>query len=394
MCKEIKVCMLIYSFYPFETGASRQALTLARKIKQNGIDIFILTHGEKNLPIQEKVKDVAVFRVVLFGNRFIREITYIYKTILFLVLKNKKYDILHIHGAYWLNYGAILIGKIFKKSVIVKITQMGDDDPLSVRKKRLGMIQFFILSLSDYFIATVPAAIKSCEATGISVSRLIHIPNGVDTNRFSPETDSYKKLFFREALGLTRFKKIAIFVGIKTRRKGLDLLIDAWKSVLECYPDAALLLVGPSEGESEEFSIKFINFLKEKIDRYMIRNNVFLLGEVAEVENYLKASDIFIFPSRAEGFPSALIEAMACGLPCIVSRIKGVTDYIIDDGENGLIIEQENIEKISEAIKMIFNDANLSQTFTECARQKAVNYFSIGKIVFDYLALYKRIAKC
>jgi glycosyltransferase involved in cell wall biosynthesis len=390
----MKICMLIYSFYPMPTGASRQALLLANKLQENGIEVFILTHGEKDSSIQEDFNGILVFRVTLSGGKFVRQMMYIFKTMWFLIKCRKRYNIIHIHGGYWLNYGAILIGKMLKKKVIIKLTLMGDDDPLSIKKKLFGTIQFFIFSLCDYFIAITPAAIRSCEIIGIPSSKSIHIPNGVDTRRFSPVLDYNEKLLIRSNLGLERFRKIAVFVGIKTKRKGVDLLIDAWKSVVEYFPDAGLLLIGSSKGKSEEFNISFYNFLKEKVNRYKIENNIVFLEEVIEIERYLKASDIFVLPSRAEGFPSVVIEAMSCGLSCVVSKIPGVTDYIIDDGKDGLIVEKEDIQGFYQAIKKIFGDTALSDRLGAYARQKIIRLFSIDKVVLDYIRSYERIMKC
>lgn len=124
---------------------------------------------------------------------------------------------------------------------------------------------------------------------------------------------------------------IFCFTGKVTKRKGIDVLLEAWKEA-DIKKSAALIVLGSGTGQKdslEEYSADFVN-------KYGLADSVKFIGAVGNVAEYLKASDVFVFPSRWEGLPNSLMEAMAVGLLCIASDIEGVKE-LINAGENGVL---------------------------------------------------------
>lgn len=143
------------------------------------------------------------------------------------------------------------------------------------------------------------------------------IQNGVDTDKYAPANDIQQKEI-RKQLKLPANKKIFISIGVLIRRKDMQTVIKGFLQGTQ-KGDAVLLIAG--EGAE-----------RKQLEK-MIANetNIFILGNVTHVEKYLRASDFFISASRAEGLPNTVLEAMACGLPVILSDIAPHKEFF--DGQ-------------------------------------------------------------
>src|SRR5690606_32792633 len=106
---------------------------------------------------------------------------------------------------------------------------------------------------------------------------------------------------------------------------------------------------------------------------------------------YMKISDVFLFPSRREGFGTVQIEAMASGCPVIANYLPGITDEIINDTVNGYIIYSESdIKKYLLIIINLLSDKNLSQQISENAVKKVFMKFSRETVMQNYIKLYQQ----
>lgn len=170
----------------------------------------------------------------------------------------------------------------------------------------------------------------------IRSARMAFVPNGVDLDRFSPVGDADEKRRVRRELGLPEGGEMILYVGGFMERKGCDLLLEAWARIERLHPDAYLVCVG-SQGmrqtfrdaslrrEMEEFQSSMTRLAGELESRGRLR----MVGEVTDVGAYYRAADVFAFPSRREGLPNAVLEAMASGLPCLLAPFHGFPE----DGE-------------------------------------------------------------
>ncbi len=156
------------------------------------------------------------------------------------------------------------------------------------------------------------------------------IPNGVDLARFRALTDPAERLDLRAHHGFSARQKLVLFVGGIMERKGVDILLEAWNEVLRRQPNAVLLVLGSQAGRISHERAGFKQELQDylhRIDNLRARLNdpgsVHFLGEVADPAPYYRMADAFAFPSRREGLPNAVLEAMASGLPCLVADFDG-----------------------------------------------------------------------
>src|SRR6266567_3072548 len=121
-----------------------------------------------------------------------------------------------------------------------------------------------------------------------------------------------------------------------------------------------------------------------------IEGSVKFLGKRRDVVDLLQKSWGFVLPSRWEGMPNALLEAMACGLPCVATRVSGSEDIIID-GVNGLLVEPEQPAQMAQALRRLIEDANFAQRLGREGRETVVRNYQLTTITEQYLELYRRL---
>lgn len=173
--------------------------------------------------------------------------------------------------------------------------------------------------------------------------------------------------------------KCLISVGRYDAQKGYDLLIEAWSLVVAKHPDWQMHIFG--SGPLREF-------LQKMIDEYGIASSFILNPPTPEIyDKYLEHS-IYVMSSRFEGFGLVLIEAMSCGLPCISFDCPSGPSEIIRTGEDGILVENGNVEKLSEAICRLIDNQQERKQMGIKARQNSLRY-SKDRIMRDWDALFK-----
>lgn len=143
-------------------------------------------------------------------------------------------------------------------------------------------------------------------------------------------------------------KKI-ICVGRYAIEKGYDLLIEAWSRIAKTYPDWEINVYGNGVQE---------NILEDLIAQYDIKDSFKLNAPSKNIQEKYLESSIYVMSSRFEGFGLVLIEAMSCGVPCISFNCPHGPAEIISNGENGILVENGNVEKLAKAIEELINDEN------------------------------------
>jgi glycosyltransferase involved in cell wall biosynthesis len=182
---------------------------------------------------------------------------------------------------------------------------------------------------------------------GLPADRVRVIPYAADTSRFVPTTDR-------------RFHATSctfLFAGGITQRKGLKYLLEAWSRVRR--PGWRLQLLGPLPADPAPLA--------------PYRDQVEFLGRVghAEMPARLAAADVFVFPSLFEGSAVVTYEALACGLPSVVTPSSG---SVARDGIEGLVVPPGEVEPLARAIETLGLDANLREHMTRAARQRALDF--------------------
>ncbi len=369
-----RVLMLISNFYPVLAGAEQQALNLSQMLVSKGIPVSVLTRSIKSEKSFEQIKGVSVYRkihVLDKGKWF--GISYILTSFYFLFRMRHTYNIIHCHIADGLGYiAALLIKFFFNKKVIVKIALSGPtSDFKRLKKSWINRICLKLLHKVDKIITICEWSKKEAVAEGFSESKIAFIPNGVNTDHFIPSS----------VLDCSSNK--ITYLGRLKHQKGIDTLLRAFSILVAKKPELQLEITG--EGPEKTNLLKMSEDLK-------IADKVIFHGNNTDPYAFLLSSGIFVLPSRCEGLPNVLLEAMSCGLPVIASNVGGNLD-LIQPGINGILFEEGNHEQLSLAIETIRDDKQLKEKLGENARQTVVEGYSMDLITSEYITLYKELLR-
>ena len=155
--------------------------------------------------------------------------------------------------------------------------------------------------------------------------------------------------------------------------------MDSFYELLKSNPNLKLCLVGYGKLENQ---------IKNKIKELNIENNITLITNGANPHEYLAKSKIFVLPSKYEGFPITLIEAMNAGLPCIASRVGGIPD-VINDNHNGLLISVDNKNELIASMNKLLNDNILCDEIIK-NNLNDVKKYDIKNTCLEYLEVFKK----
>lgn len=181
---------------------------------------------------------------------------------------------------------------------------------------------------------------------------------------------------YQEKENLSLYKPFLLSIGRLDSQKNFSLLIKAF-SKSKAIKDAKILIIG--EGEQRFKLESLISSLK-------LKEKVFLLGQKTNVLDYYKQCDMFILPSRFEGFPNVLIEALSNECVCIATDCPTGPNEIIQNNFNGMLIKNNNEKIMSEAIDRVFFDAELKNLYIANSK-KSIHHLSLEKIAQEWLKI-------
>ena len=208
------------------------------------------------------------------------------------------------------------------------------------------------------------------------------IPNSVDTAQFSP-VDRRQKKDLRRTLGLSEANITAIYTGRLVSYKGLPLLLEVWREIVRRHSNATLLLVGTGGLDIHNCEDALKNYVVE----HSLEESVCFTGSVQNVPEYLQASDIYVLPTENDAFPSALVEAMACGLPAVTTPV-GAIKTIVTDNQNGLLVRPGDSQQLYDALDKLINDETLSRHLGQNAWQTVQERYSAVIVTQEYIDLF------
>jgi glycosyltransferase involved in cell wall biosynthesis len=222
---------------------------------------------------------------------------------------------------------------------------------------------------------------------GVHPETIFSIPNSVDTERFYP-VSANEKLAIRQRLNLPSQDQLIIFTGRLMTTKGLPLLVKIWNNIQARYPQTRLIIVGGGSKDIHDCE----DYLQKYVATNRLEERVIFTGNVSNVADYLKAADVFVFPTEDEAFGISMIEAMACGLPAIATAVGGLKD-IITPGHNGLMIEVGHEEQLTQAIEQLISDLPKAQSLGQAALETVRSRYTRTAVAQKYVDLLAQIFK-
>lgn len=396
---------MVVPFFDRVGGYEKQAFSLSRSLVKAGAWPFILTENFRGLPGHEIRERVEINRI---NPRPLHSQTQVpagpYDPRIFFL--NRLTDIQLIHCHAWSPFSGemIALGRKFGIKTLVKVATERDiqafHDPqgylqrenfienikFSSEKDKNQWIRdiegaFHKIIQSDYFISLNNNISRELMQIGIAPEKIIPITNGVDTELYKPLSDPKKREAIRARHGLANQKTI-IFVGRLVERKCCEDLLLAFSKITGEFPEMNLAFLGDGEERPR---------LEERATLLNLGTRVQFLGERTDVAEILQVTDLFVFPSRLEGNPNALLEAMATQLPIVATYISGHVE-LVTHGENGLLTPPREPQRLAETMRFLLHRPDMGVKIGEKARRTVLEKMSFNVLAMHYIKIYEEIA--
>jgi glycosyltransferase involved in cell wall biosynthesis len=192
-----------------------------------------------------------------------------------------------------------------------------------------------------------------------------------------------KAMAFRRREGIPADALVALCVSNFYPYKGHEELVEAVARLVTGVPDVIFLLVGRDSGTMEA--------TRTRIRERGLEGSFRFLGSRSDVPDLLRASDLFVHPSREEGFSNAILEAMAAGLPVVACNVGGNPEVIVD-GETGRLAPPRDPERFADAMVELIADESKRKIFGEAGLRRAAERFSLDRMVEEMESLYESLA--
>ncbi len=340
--------------------------------KYRHIIISLTNTGEANLARQVVSENCQVIELNKQPGNDLRLPILIARTI-----RQNKIDILHARG--WPTLVESVLGGIAQKGLVSIFGFHGktvEDLQQGVAWKRLIAERVFIRCYQQVVTLNETMQKDFSEECQLPVDKIRVIPNGVDVKKFTPLGEQ-KTL--RKRLGIPVDGVVVGSVGRLDPVKNHEVVFRAIQMLRSRGVDIRFLLVG--DGRRHEF-------LQQEIYRLGIEDNVLLYGRSDSVAELINCMDLYIQSSWYEGFSNTILEAMACGVPVLISRVGGNPD-IIPDFLQKYLFDPGNERELVEIILRIINTPEEKESAGKIGRAHVIQKYSIEKMVDQYQQLYQ-----
>ena len=397
----MRVCILTTSF-PLYKGITIGAHVLQQvhRLSELGVHVDVLAPHHPGAPRHEMVNGISVYRFRYMWPERWQTLCYgagipanLQKSLwakiqlpflLLMLLINtliiaRRSDIIHAHWSLSGLSGTIA-GKLLGKPVVVMLHHGKASVRSDLAVKFVAKTANYILCNSHYTLSKLLQAEKPKNVKVISP--------GVDVERFHPQAD--KTVFFSREPEIPRNRPLVLALGRLIEWKGFQYLIDAM-GMIQTDPLPYLLIGGRGPLRKQ---------LERQVHQKGIVDRVRIVDHIPFefIHHYYRAADVFVLPSiidnegNTEGLGVVLLEALACGIPCVASRVGGITD-IVQDGKNGFLVEPENPGALAHKITALIEDDRLRQKMSEYGRWFVTNNFSWKAKAQELYILYQKLLK-
>ena len=286
----------------------------------------------------------------------------------------EKLDILHVHYAIPHAISAHLAKQILRSNLKVITTLHGTDITLVGRDESYLPITKFGIEVSDG-VTAVSQWLKDETATHFHTDKAIDvIPNFVDGARFKRDHSAFCNMF-----GAPNDRLVCHVSNFRPVKRIMDVIRVFEKTSAAVSARLIMIGDGPDRSKAEAYC-----------RAHHLRDRVFFLGNVPNLEEVLGACDLFLLPSETESFGMAALEAMASEVPVIASHAGGLPE-VVADGESGYLVKVGDVNAMSERAIEILRDPELRARMGKRARALALERFEEEKIVPRYRELYERV---
>jgi glycosyltransferase involved in cell wall biosynthesis len=358
-------------------GLERVVVDLARGFKEMGYTVDIACLSESR-PLGEEAEKQG-HRVFSLGKKSGVDWRLAFR--LAEKTRTGHYEIVHTHNTAGLVYGGTA-GLLARVPRIIH-TEHGKE-PGYENNRLLNMAEHFLMR-RVHQVVVVSEDLKNTVASSAKLrgKKIVVIPNGIAVNDFYQPSLRNET---RRGLGIGQDEFVIGSIGRLVPLKNHRFLVHLLNSLRDDLPKMKLVIIG--DGPMR------VNLERECMNR-MLSNRVLFLGERRDIPNLLSALDLFVQPSLTEGISITLIEAMAARKPILASDVGGNPE-VINSYDNGILVSLDRLEEWVEIIRRVVQDKGLRESLSEKARQRALEKFSVERMVASYASIYQngRENKC
>lgn len=273
-----------------------------------------------------------------------------------------------------------IIAAIWARVPVVIATDLTLKDQAPTRLRRLRdkflyKIYISVANRANHVICVAEASRRELKGLGVNVGISV-IPPPLDLDEINKYFEGREDRLYRSQKEVT----IGIVAQLREEKRHADL-IEAFSILSKKYPGAKLLIVGdgPLRGQLEAMT-----------QRLEIDDCVNFAGFQKDVHRYLSIMDIFVLPSRTEGLPIAIMEAMAQGLPVVASRVGGIPE-IVDDQVTGILFEPGNVDQLNSSLAQLIVDPEKRKNLGDNGRKKVCRSFHPDTFIEGHYQLYRAL---
>jgi glycosyltransferase involved in cell wall biosynthesis len=245
--------------------------------------------------------------------------------------------------------------------------------------RRLERLHSWLVNVgvATILVSVSTKALEQAARSGAKRERMIVIPNGIVT----ASSDHSGGNGIRHELGLAQEDVLLLSVGRLVYQKGHEFLVGAMPAILGRHPRAKAVICG--EGALR-------GALQAQIAELRLENSVFLTGNRPDIQGFFNAADIFVLPSRWEGLPVALLEAMAVGLPVVATHVEGVEE-VVQNRSQGLLVPPGNAEALATALIELIGRGEGRRRMGEAARRRIEESYTVDIMCGGYLLIMSQL---
>jgi glycosyltransferase involved in cell wall biosynthesis len=358
----MRIAILVEHFPPKGQGGTEIATYfMAVHLARRGHDVHVIYVLDEGMPYESREKGFSIHRIPLVRIRILGAFFFWYAV--FRAIRKIDPDIVHVQSLVS-GMPALFAKKLLRIPYVV----WGQGSDVYLPKGFIKWTSRMVMKNAGSAIALTQDMKRAMQ--DICDRDVAIVPNGIslaevpDGPGVRDEADQEKRV---------------LYVGRLSPVKGIQYLIRAMKQVHDAIPEARLIIIG--DGREREM-------LKALAGELGIEHSVEFSGEVphGQVLSLMQQADVFVLPSLSEGFPMVIVEALACGLPVVASRVGGLPE-IITDGTNGFLVEAKDVMALAEKIRLLLQDEQLRKKISADNRE-LVRKYTWENVVMELEKLY------
>ena len=343
---------------PYCGGAERMTVLIAKMLPQDEFEVKFVVVGRGLGEIVRFIPSGYSIRQIPLKSIWCGGMIKIWN-----VVREEKPDIV-FSSLLYLNVRLIIVAKLYGTKVIVR---NNIDLSRTTHKANIPLVRLTYKWADKVIAQQEEMHDEVISYTGLPAEKVITMHNPIDVD-YIKECLKADNPFPKEAQSQYKYLWVARF----SHQKGQDLIVGAFEMVHRDKPNAHLYLLGKYD-EGDDFYKSISDF----VDCHELREHVHFVGFDSNPYRWMKHADCYVMPSRFEGLPNTLIDAMYLGRPVVATRCIPVIDRIVKDGYNGIVVESENVKALAEGMKGASSLKDFEMTYRPATCEDFISLFRI-----------------